>query len=248
MINVILPTRVADFDPLRVGASVQTCPGLAISNIRLKRALFNRLLAGRDDLKAFGQATLAETSVLRGQSSPGAQHLLQALAVADLALVTRERSVLAFERVGDVNDHRRLKSREPHDRHRVRLEAFAHEFWERVGITRVGIDRSQGRLARGQVVGVTREDALKVAFRTLRDDEVGAVLADDARDLAAKQQRRLDLSGGPAQEPERADPSLARRGTLFGLTNLGALFFGMRRDVAAGVTRGHDAVRHVDAV
>ena len=47
MINVILPTRVADFDPLRVGASVHTCPGLAISNIRLKRALFNRLLVDR---------------------------------------------------------------------------------------------------------------------------------------------------------------------------------------------------------
>ena len=35
---------MADFDPLRVGASVQTYPGLAISNIRLKRALFNSLL------------------------------------------------------------------------------------------------------------------------------------------------------------------------------------------------------------
>jgi hypothetical protein len=38
---------VADFDPLHVGTSVQTCPGLAISNIRLKRALFNRLLVHR---------------------------------------------------------------------------------------------------------------------------------------------------------------------------------------------------------
>ena len=36
---------MADFDPLRVGASVQTYPGLAITNIRLKWALFNRLLA-----------------------------------------------------------------------------------------------------------------------------------------------------------------------------------------------------------
>src|SRR5664280_1044014 len=97
----------------------------------LRRTTERVRLAGRNDPEAFGQATLAETRVLRGQSSPGAQHLLQALAVADLALVTRERGVLAFERVGDVNDHRRLESRQPHDRHRVRLEAFAHEFWER---------------------------------------------------------------------------------------------------------------------
>ena len=48
-----LPTRVADFDPLHVGASVQTCPGLAIPNIRLERTLFNSLLA-----RGSGQASL----------------------------------------------------------------------------------------------------------------------------------------------------------------------------------------------
>jgi hypothetical protein len=45
-----LPTRVVDFNLLRVDASVQLYPGLAELTIRLKSALFNRLLAPRREI------------------------------------------------------------------------------------------------------------------------------------------------------------------------------------------------------
>ena len=52
------PTKVTDFDPLHVGSSVQTCRGLAVSAIRTKTALFNRLL-GQLDVGAERQVVAA---------------------------------------------------------------------------------------------------------------------------------------------------------------------------------------------
>jgi hypothetical protein len=119
---------------------------------------------------------------------------------ADLADVALQRRVLVLEALGDVDHHRGTCCRPTTRSTRVRLEPFAHQFGEGVGVARVGIDRAHRRLARGHVVGVARAHALPVALGALGDDEVRAVRADDARDLTTQQQRGLHLAVGPVQE------------------------------------------------
>ena len=47
-----LPTRMADFNPLHVGNSVQKCPGLEVLRRRINRASFNSPLVPRRGGKA----------------------------------------------------------------------------------------------------------------------------------------------------------------------------------------------------
>ena len=57
-----LPTWVADFNPLHAGASVQTCPELAVRTLLTKPALFNILLGRHKG----GNPKPLETGVLTG--------------------------------------------------------------------------------------------------------------------------------------------------------------------------------------
>ena len=90
-------------------------------------------------------------------------------------------------------------------------------------------------------------DALEVALGRHGDDALGPHLADDARQVAAQVERRLDATVGVAEEHEVGDADvLGRRGLLVSaqLRHLGA------SDVLvepARVAVGDDAVGDVDA-
>ena len=59
---------MADFDPLYVGASVQTYPGLAIHDIRLESELFNSLLGESGECVAVALVDRDRMKILREPS------------------------------------------------------------------------------------------------------------------------------------------------------------------------------------
>src|ERR1035437_2254744 len=204
-------------------------------------------LVGRDDLEALGEPALFHSGALGDRSRPPLQHLLESLTTADLTHVLTQRRVLLIEGLRDVHDHRGVDAAQPHFAHGVGLEALAYQFGEGVRVARVGIDRSQRRLAGRHVVGMTREDPFVVALGTLGNDEIGPMRANDPTDLAAQRHGRLDSPVGPVQEREAGDADFLGRVGLFRLSNGNAIFAGFAGVVAARVARGHETVGDVDA-
>ena len=64
---------MADVHPRRVGASIETCPGLKISNIRLERARFTRLLVDLHFDRPWPYEPLVPPGALAGLSDVGGE-------------------------------------------------------------------------------------------------------------------------------------------------------------------------------
>ena len=161
---------------------------------------------------AFRQVTLAqpdvlvrlgerEALVLAGRRGPLADHRLQipartirARAVANLAEVGLERRDLQVDRVLDVDeDVREVGAAEVDLFDLVRLEALAEQLREDERIARGGVDRVEGGVAAGPVVGVVDVALGRPAGRrVLADDDVRLEAADLADDVAAQAERVLE--------------------------------------------------------
>src|SRR6478752_1279929 len=84
-------------------------------------------------------------------------------------------------------------------------------------VARVGIDRARGCFADREMVGVAEVDAVPLAIGTLRDDEIGSHIANDATQVAAQCQSGFDPTVGIAEKPYIVYPDDGCRRPLLGL-------------------------------
>ena len=149
------------------------------------------------------------------------------------------------EGVGDVDVPVGARVGEDPDlEHGPGLEPLGRQFGVSVGVAGVGVDRLEGGLAGGQVVGMTGEDPVPAPLRGLAEDDLGPHLADDPGERGPQRDPDLQATVREAQEPDVVDTHGGRCGPLLGLAQGGGT---VPTDVVghlAGVAVGHDGVGH----
>ena len=173
--------------------------GRAVHRSRFRFAVIRAHHAHRLGEAPFGQPGRSA----RSRPSSFAPSSSVASGSGKLALVRHQRLDLAVDRVGDVDVVRdagraRRPSRPASTVHGSKPSSASSRM--RPTVARVGIDRGDRRLARREVVGMARVDAVPVAIGRLRQHPVGRTCADHAGDVAAQLERRLDAAVGVAEE------------------------------------------------
>ena len=127
--------------------------------------------------------------------------------------------------------------------HFVRLEPLGKKLGKVHAIARGREDGGQRRFARGAVIGVVDVLGIHPAHgRVLADDDIRFQAADDAHDLAAQLEVRLQLAIGTSHENHVTCPENARRFPLFGLSRRREPLRRHLRIVAALVSGGEQDV------
>ena len=114
------------------------------------------------------------------------------------------------------------------------------------GIAGVGVDRADGGLGGGQVVGVGGEQPGPVALRGLGHHAVGALLADDPADVAAQLVGHGQLTVLIPEEGDVGDADHLGRRRLLGPPDLAHALAPDGAVRTARLAVGHDAVAHLD--
>jgi hypothetical protein len=115
------------------------------------------------------------------------------------------------------------------------------------GIARIGVDRLNGRIARGEMVRVGCLDALPVSLGGLDKHAVGSDLPDHSADVPAQLVRHGQLAIDVIEESHIRDAEDLARSTLFGLTDGRHLRSGDISINTSGVTIGDEAVGDCDS-
>ncbi len=158
--------------------------------------------------------------------------------------MAQQRLDLGVDVVGDVDVVVQLRTgHHPHFGHCVRLETFAlQQRGEGELVAGIGIHRSEGGLARRQMVGVTCVDAVEVSDRRLAEHEVGFDLTNDSAQGLSQVEVGHDPAIGVAEEVELVDTEDLRGGRLLTATDFGHVGAADRVVEPTGVTVGDETV------
>ena len=127
------------------------------------------------------------------RARPASHHRRDRVRIGHLALVGQQRVDLAVDRGRDVDVVGRVVAPDPQPElvDGAGLEALVLELGMRPAVAGVGVDRADGGLARREMVGVARVEAIPVAIGRLRRAPGSGAPADHAGDVAAQLERRL---------------------------------------------------------